>query len=204
MSGKQIDIKARLKKLFMSEKESGLIDEQSNEMDTQDIGENSAEAASVDTNVSVEEDLLAKKTAEYNELNDKYLRLYSEFDNFRRRTAREKIEMIQTAGESVLKDLVPVLDDFERAISNNEKVNDEKVLKVGFSLIYNKLKKILSDKGVKEMDMGDGVFNSDMHEAITKIPAPSDELKGKIVDTVEKGYYLHDKIIRYAKVVVGE
>jgi molecular chaperone GrpE len=140
----------------------------------------------------------------YNELNDKFIRLYSEFDNYRKRTNKEKIDLISTASAGVIKDLIPVLDDFERAIANNENVDNQESLKEGFQLIYSKFKSLLENKGLKQMTAKGEVFDSELHEAIANIPAPSDDLKGKIVDDVEKGYYLHEKVIRYAKVVVGQ
>ena len=140
----------------------------------------------------------------YNELNDKFIRLYSEFDNYRKRTNKEKIDLISSASAGVIKDLIPVLDDFERAISNNENVDDQESLKEGFQLIFSKFKTLLENKGLKQMAAKGEIFDSELHEAIANIPAPSDDLKGKIVDDVEKGYYLHEKVIRYAKVVVGQ
>lgn len=140
----------------------------------------------------------------YVELNDKFLRLYSEFDNYRKRTNKEKIELISTAGAGILKDLLPVLDDFERAIINNEQVNEPETLKEGFHLIYNKFKSTLETKGLKPMVTVGELFDSELHEAVANVPAPSDEMKGKIMDDVEKGYFLHDKVVRYAKVVVGQ
>lgn len=136
-------------------------------------------------------------------LNDKYIRLYSEFDNYRKRTNKEKLDLIATASAGVLKDMLGVLDDFERAIANNDNVADIEAVKEGFKLIHHKFKTTLEAKGLKAMEAKGGEFNPDLHEAIANIPAPSDELKGKIVDDVEKGYYLNDKVIRYAKVVVG-
>jgi molecular chaperone GrpE len=155
---------------------------------------------------TVAEETVVEPTSEekYAELNDKFLRLYSEFDNYRKRTNKEKLELISTASSGVIKDLVAVLDDFERAITNNETVDDTTSLKEGFQLIYNKLKSTLETKGLKPMVSKGEVFDSELHEAIANIPAPSDDLKGKIVDDVEKGYYIHDKVIRYAKVVVGQ
>jgi len=152
------------------------------------------------------EETVSEPTPEekYAELNDKFLRLYSEFDNYRKRTNKEKLELISTASSGVIKDLVAVLDDFERAITNNETVEDTTSLKEGFQLIYNKLKSTLETKGLKAMVSKGEVFDSELHEAIANIPAPSEDLKGKIVDDVEKGYYIHDKVIRYAKVVVGQ
>jgi len=140
----------------------------------------------------------------YAELNDKFLRLYAEFDNYRRRTNKEKIDMISSAGEGVLKDMIPVMDDFERAILNNENATDIESVKEGFHLIFNKFKHILESKGLKPMAAKGADFDSELHEAIANVPAPSKDLKGKVIDDVEKGYYLNEKVIRYAKVVVGQ
>ena len=133
------------------------------------------------------------------QLNDKHLRLFAEFENFKKRTAKERIDLYKTAGESVLTALLPVLDDFERSMKANQKQEDEGVI-----LIYNKLKSILETKGLKAMEDSIGKkLNTDYHEAITNIPASSDDMKGKIIDVVEKGYFLNEKVIRYAKVVVA-
>jgi len=140
----------------------------------------------------------------YEELNNKYLRIHAEFDNYRKRTNKEKVDLISTANAGVLKDLLPVLDDFERAIANNEKVDDIESVKEGFNLIFNKFSSILRSKGLKEMSVNGEAFDSELHEAIANIPAPKKKLKGKVVEAVEKGYYLNDKVIRYAKVVVGQ
>jgi len=140
----------------------------------------------------------------YNELNNKYLRIHAEFDNYRKRTNKEKVDLISTANAGVLKDLLPVLDDFERAIANNDKVDDIESVKEGFNLIFNKFSQILQSKGLKEMPAAGETFDSELHEAIANIPAPKKKLKGKVVEAVEKGYYLNDKVIRYAKVVVGQ
>lgn len=141
--------------------------------------------------------------AKYNEANDKYLRLYSEFDNFRRRSARERIDLVATAGSDVIKALLPVVDDFERALKNLEDNAENAATREGILLIYNKMKHTLQGKGLEEMKTVGEAFDADIHEALTQIPAPSDDLKGKVVDELEKGYYLHGKVIRYAKVVVG-
>jgi molecular chaperone GrpE len=133
---------------------------------------------------------------------DKYIRLYSEFENFRKRTAKEKLELIQSANEQLITSLLPVADDFERAENAVANKNDENL--AGFFLIRSKFMKVLDLYGVKAMDAGQGSeFNADLHEAISQVPAPVAELKGKIVDVIEKGYLLNDKVIRYAKVVVG-
>jgi molecular chaperone GrpE len=139
----------------------------------------------------------------YNELNDKYLRLYSDFDNFRKRKAKEFSEVVMTASKELVIDLLPILDDFERALqAMKEHQADEESIK-GTELIYNKLFSLLKQKGLTPMDSMGKEFNTDWHEAITNIPAPSKDLKGKVVDVIQKGYLLNDKIIRYAKVVVG-
>lgn len=137
-------------------------------------------------------------------LNDKYLRLYSEFDNYRKRTNKEKLDLIATASAGVLKDLVSIMDDFERAIANNENSNDIDALKEGFKLIHHKMRNTLESKGLKQMSSKGQPFDPELHEAIANIPAPVEELKGKVVDDVEKGYFLNDKVLRYAKVVVGQ
>jgi len=144
-----------------------------------------------------------KLRAEVTEANNKFLRLYAEFDNYKRRTAREKIELLQTAGKDVLVSLLPILDDFERAMKSMETATDIVAVKEGVELIQNKLKNTLSSQGLKEMESLGKPFDLDLHEAITNIPAPSEDLKGKVVDEVERGYYLNDKVIRFAKVIVG-
>jgi len=135
---------------------------------------------------------------------DKYIRLYSEFENYRKRTAKEKIDIITNASENLLKEILPVLDDFERAITNNKEVKEAKTIKEGFELIHNKLYKTLTNQGLKPMDALHKEFDPDIHEAITKVPAPKKKLKGKIIDVIEKGYTINDKVIRFAKVVIGE
>jgi molecular chaperone GrpE len=141
--------------------------------------------------------------AKINELNDKYLRLYSEFDNYRRRTAREKLELTKTAGEDIYKSLLPIVDDFERSIKSMEESDNIEALKAGVSLIFNKLRSTLTSKGLEPMDAMGKPFDSEIHEAITNIPAPSEDMKGKVVDEIEKGYLLNGKVIRHAKVIVG-
>lgn len=135
--------------------------------------------------------------------NDKYLRLYAEFDNFRRRTQKERADERQNAGKDVITALLPVLDDFERAMKAMETAADVTAVKEGVALVQHKLKNILTQKGLKEMEAKGEAFDADLHEAITNIPAPSDDLKGKVVDELEKGYFLNDKVVRFAKVVVG-
>ncbi|GAB3881872.1 nucleotide exchange factor GrpE [Spirosoma agri] len=142
-------------------------------------------------------------TREIAELKDKYLRLYADFENFRRRTAKEKLELISNANEGLLQALIPVVDDFERAMQSIETTEDVTAVKEGVSLIYAKLFKVLESKGLKPMTAKGEPFNADLHESITQFPAPSDDLKGKVIDEIEKGYYLNDKVIRFAKVIVG-
>jgi len=147
-------------------------------------------------------DDIKKLQDELAEAKDKYLRLYAEFDNFRRRSAKEKLDMIQSANEHLLKNLLSVTDDFERAEKSFKDKNDKE--SEGFFLIQNKFKKMLDQYNVKVMEIGkETAFDADLHEAITQMPAATEKLKGKIVDVVEKGYLLNDKVIRFAKVVVG-
>jgi len=138
------------------------------------------------------------------QMQDKHLRLQAEFDNFRRRTIKEKADLIKSGGETVLVNILPVVDDFERALGSLKEVPDEDAGKQGTLLIYNKFQEFLKQNNIKEIEALEQDFDVDLHEAITKIPAPSDELKGKVVDVVQKGYCLNDKVIRFAKVVIGE
>lgn len=150
--------------------------------------------------VNVEDQL----KAELEESKDKHLRLYSEFENFRRRTAKEKLDLVNTANEGLIQTLLPVLDDFERADKSFDDKMDVKAMKEGIDLIFNKLKNVLEQKGVKKMEVDKGSdFDAEYHEAITQIPAPEEDLKGKVVDVIENGYLLSDKVIRFAKVVTG-
>lgn len=148
---------------------------------------------------------IEKLKTEVGELKEKYLRLYSEFDNYRRRTSKEKLDLISTANEELMVELLPVIDDFERALKAMEgNGSDDQSLKEGILFIFNKLKNITEKKGLKLMESKPGdAFDTEIHDAISQIPAPDEKLKGKIVDTVEKGYYLNDKVIRFAKVVIG-
>jgi len=160
------------------------------------------EAAAAEANENDPGSELTKLQKELAEQKDKYLRLYSEFENFRRRTSKERLELTQSANEQLLKALLPVADDFERAEKSFKDKNGKDL--EGFFLIHNKLKKLLEQFTVKVMDIKSGAdFNPDLHEAITQIPVTDEKLKGKVVDVVEKGYLLNDKVIRFAKVVVG-
>jgi len=142
--------------------------------------------------------------AEKAELNDRFLRLFSEFDNYKKRVSKEKLDLISTASEKVLVSLLPVIDDFERAIAANEKADNIDSIKEGFNLIYNKLVQMMKRFDVEEIQAKGEEFNTDYHEAVTHFPAQNEEDKGKVIDVTEKGYKLKDKVIRYAKVVVGQ
>jgi len=143
------------------------------------------------------EDSLAQK-------NDQYLRLHAEFDNYRKRTLKEKMELTKSAGESLLINILPVIDDFERAMKAMETATEIAPIKEGIDLIYKRFSDFIKMNGIKEIDAKEKEFDTDLHEAITKIPSPSEDLKGKVVDVIQKGYTLNDKVIRFAKVVIGE
>ncbi len=157
-------------------------------------------------NKSKEDELkkhLEEAEEKYKELNDRFLRLYSEFDNYKKRTNKEKLDLLSTASEKVIVGLLPVIDDFERAIAANEKVEDVAAIKEGFVLIYNKLLQLLKRFDVEEINAKGEEFNTDFHEAVTHFPAQNEEDKGKVIDVTEKGYKIKDKVIRYSKVVVA-
>jgi molecular chaperone GrpE len=186
-----------LKNIFknMSTKQDESASNQPNENEGQvDVQQTESEATA-----NPIEELQAKLA----EMNDKYLRLYSDFDNFRKRTAKEKVDLIQSGGEDVFKSLLPIVDDFDRAIKSNASTTDINTVNEGVNLIYNKLKNTLTQKGLEEMKSLGESFNTDLHEAITSIAAPTEDAKGKIVDELEKGYMLNGKVIRFAKVVIG-
>jgi molecular chaperone GrpE len=167
---------------------------------------NSDENLAGDTQLNepvAEETAMEKMKTELEEAKDKYLRTVAEFDNFKRRNAKERIELMQTAGKEVITELLDVLDDCDRAQQQIENSQEESANKEGVLLVFNKLRSKLQSRGLKVMETKNQDFNPDLHEAITEIPAPNEELKGKVLDEVVKGYYLNDKIIRHAKVVVG-
>lgn len=146
---------------------------------------------------------IAELEIQVSELNDKHLRLYSEFDNFRKRTSKERIEILTMAGAEMIQSLLPVVDDLERAIRNNEQSKDIAAINEGINLIAQKFRSILAQKGLESVSSVGQPFNVDLHEAITNIPAPSEDMKGKVVEEIEKGYSLNGKVIRFAKVIVG-
>ena len=208
-------MRAKINKLFGkmedSSKESpnGAV-EQDQTQTTNDV-ENNNQQTEENTSANAEEGELpqadsspiAKLEEQLAELNDKYLRLFSDFDNYRKRTAKERIELAKTAGEDFFKAVLPVLDDFERGLKAMNEAADVNALKEGVDLIYNKLNNTLTAKGLEPLTSIGNTFDADIHEAITNIPAPSEDMKGKVIDEVERGYALNGKVIRYAKVIVG-
>jgi molecular chaperone GrpE len=169
---------------------------------TDDVAEKQPESAE-SSKIEVEEPAEEDPNKKILELNDKLLRLYSEFDNYRKRTIKENSEIRKTASEDLIKDLLPVLDDFERAIKSFETTDQVEALKEGINIIFSKFRNILSMRGLQEIVSVGAPFDTDQQEAIAHIPAPSEELKSKVVDEIQKGYKLNEKVIRFAKVVVG-
>lgn len=177
-----------------------------NILDQENLEQEETEGTSIEEEAKAEESAEPQNDheAEVAELKDKYLRLQAEFQNFKRRNTKERLELMGNAAKETLVALLPVLDDFDRAKKNAEDDDNIEPLSEGVMLVYNKLHTTLKQKGLAPMESNGEAFDPELHEAITKIPAPSEDMKGKIIDTVEKGYLLNDKIIRHAKVVVGE
>lgn len=167
-------------------------------------GGQSAEVEKLKKEIVVLEEKIAEAAEKEGEWHNKYLRLSAEFDNYRKRTLTEKAELTKTANAELLKDMLSVVDDFERGMDNMDKSEDVNALKEGVHLIHAKFIEFIRQNGVAEIEAKEKEFDVDFHEALTKIPAPTEELKGKVVDVIEKGYLLNEKVIRYAKVVVGE
>lgn len=197
----------------MSDKEKEEIDNQESTESVENVdGLNDEQAqsqteenqADEDSENSSEQDELSVVKNELEELKDKHLRLQAEFDNYRRRTLKEKAELISSAGEKVLKDLLPVIDDLDRAMESTATAQDVAAVREGLDLIVNKFQNFLKNNGVSEIEAKEQNFDADKHEAVTKFPAPSEDLKGKVIDVVQKGYTLNGKVMRFAKVVVGE
>lgn len=182
-----------------AEKNECLNDEQATNL--QQEQENAAEESALADNVTEEVEELKKK---YNELNDSHLRLMAEFDNYRKRTLREKADLIKNGGETALKNLLPVIDDFERALQNIRNSEDVEAVKEGVELIYSKFMAYLNQQGVKAIEAVGQPFDTELFEAIATIPAPEPGLKGKVLDCVQTGYTLNERVLRHAKVVVGE
>ena len=188
-------------------------------MEEKDLSQNDSQNAEAEMDINADENMpgtshlnddmqdegeMQKLHDQLQEQKDKYLRLFAEFDNFKRRSAKERIELIQTAGREVITSMLDVLDDCDRAEKQIEKTDDLSQVKEGIQLVFNKLRSTLQNKGLKPMESINAEFDVEKHEAITEIPAPTKELKGKVVDEVTKGYYLNDKIIRHAKVIIGK
>jgi molecular chaperone GrpE len=227
---KHFDNKKVNKQNITMEQKTANSEAQETDSQTEDLSENDAQNVSPDAqtdsqtqssdNVSEEksDNMTEESTSEgensapkeenfeekYNELNDRYLRLMAEFDNYRKRTLKEKMELTKNGGEDVLKGILPVVDNMERAMKSMETATDTEAVKEGINLIYKKFQEFLTGKGLKEIEAQGLELDTDKHEAVTKFPAPSEDLKGKIIDVIEKGYTLNDKVIRYAKVVIGE
>jgi molecular chaperone GrpE len=188
----------------MADNEKNTVNRENGTNSAMDINTDESISGSSHLNEPVtSEDEIEKLQSEIAELKDKYLRQVAEFENFRRRTAKERIEMIQTAGKEVITSLLDVLDDCDRA-EKQLQASDDTLLKEGIQLVFNKFRNTMQSKGVKAMQTIGTDFNPDQHEAITEIPAPTEAMKGKVIDEVMKGYFLNDKIIRFAKVVVGK
>lgn len=192
----------------MSNKKNHKPEETQENQNTKNNAGEQADKAVQEENNNNKQSTDTDKTAEYEatiaDLKDKYLRQAAEFDNYRKRVLKEKSELIQNGGESVISSLLPIIDDFERALQNMKKSDDTAALKEGVELIYQKFMKTLESNGLKTIETKEADFNTDFHEAIAMIPAPNDESKGKVVDCVQKGYKLNDKVIRHAKVAVGQ
>ena len=178
--------------------------EATNTADADDNSDNSEKSGEYGEENSNEKSPLEEAQQQIDELKDKYLRSVAEFDNYRKRTLKEKAELILNGSEKAIAAVLPILDDMERAIANGEKTEDLNVLREGMSLIYTKFQKVLESIGVKEIETADADFDTDVHEAIAMVPGMGDDKKGKVLDCVQKGYKLNDKVIRHAKVAVGQ
>lgn len=193
---KEKDIKAQAQQPEAETKEAKDSDKKEKQAEGQ------AEEAGAKAEEKKEEDLLEKANKEIAELKDKYLRTLAEFDNYKKRTLKEKAELILNGGEKTVKAVLPVLDDFERALK--DKSDDPKAIKDGVTMIFNKFVKTLESLGVKKIDTTDKDFDTDFHEAVAMVPGMGDDKKGKVIDCVQTGYTLNDKVIRHAKVAVGQ
>ena len=180
----------------------GKVKESNNKVEDQT--EESSSSTQADSKEAEEAKPELSAEDKYSELNNRFLRLYAEFENFRKRTNKERLDIITNANAELLKDLIPVIDDFERAIANNKDSEDVVAIKEGFSLIYNKYKGILESKGLEPMESEGKVFDSEIHEAVANLPTDDKKLKGKVIEAIEKGYLLNEQVLRYAKVVVGQ
>jgi molecular chaperone GrpE len=190
-----------------SQSGEGVEENNSTGLEESPATENISDSVKADTETKVVSDKEVKAISveeKLAEIQDRYLRLSAEFDNYRKRTLREKMELTKHAGENILISIVPVMDDFERALKLMETASDCVAMKSGIDLIYNKLSDFLKQNGLKEIDTLNKDFNVDLHDAVTKVPVQDESMKGKVVEVVVKGYWLHDKVMRHSKVVVGE
>ena len=186
-------------KINMEEEEqNAAASEETENVESSEASENSENPE------NVEVDPIEKAQAEIEELKDKYLRSVAEFDNYRKRTLKEKAELILNGGEKAVSAILPIIDDMERAIENGNKTDDPAVLREGMELIYNKMMKALEGLGVKKIETDGADFNTDIHEAVAMVPGMGDDKKGKVIDCLQAGYQLNDKVIRHAKVAVGQ
>jgi len=187
-------------------------DKKKADLENQEVENTVNESTEENKNETVEETIVEEEEKSPEEvlelklkdITDKYLRLNAEFDNYRKRTLKEKMELTKSAGEKILVNILPVMDNFERAISSMKDAKDVNSVKEGVDLIFSNFKEFMTQNGVKEIEAVNSNFDTDLHEAITKIPAPSKKMKGKVIDCVEKGYLLNEKVVRFSKVVVGE
>lgn len=187
----------------LDEKDEMVVPE-SESLETEAVEAENSEASSGEKDIESLQELIKERDAALEKEKNEYLFLMAEFDNFKRRTAKEKAEIIRNGGESVIKGLLPILDDFERGLASIKDSSDVESVKEGMELIYNKFVKYLEQNGVKEIETSGADFNDDFHEAIALVPVPDESLKGKIIDTMTKGYTLNGKVIRHAKVAVGQ
>ena len=181
--------------------EEEILDNEEQETET---SENSENSENPENSEEEEKDPLEQAQEEIEQLKDKYLRSVAEFDNYRKRTTKEKAELILNGGTNVIKAILPVLDDMERALENGEKTDDPQVLREGMELIYQKFQKALEGLGVKKIETEDADFDVDIHEAVAMVPGMGDDKKGKVIDCLQQGYMLNEKVIRHAKVAVGQ
>ena len=192
-----------MKEKDMNINEEEVLNQETTENQEETVAQDSSETQEADDS-SVEKDPLTAAQEEIEQLKDKYLRSVAEFDNYRKRTLKERAELILNGGEKVISAILPVIDDMERAIDNGAKTDDPEVLREGMTLIHQKFVKILEGQGVSLIDTDDADFDTDIHEAVAMVPGMGDDKKGKVIDCLQKGYKLNDKVIRHAKVAVGQ
>ncbi len=191
----------KIRNIMSKDKKEDIKDQDTDVLENE--GQDAADTSDEERELTPEE-RIAELEAELGESKDKYLRVFAEFENFRKRSMKERLDLMKTAAQDTIKELLPVLDDFDRAKSVAEDDSTDEEFSEGIKLVYEKLHKSLERKGLKAMESTGETFDPELHEGITEIPAPTEEMKGRVIDTIEKGYLLNDKIIRYAKVVIGK